>query len=140
MRSFFQTLEQLDNNTHLKLDSVLKQLSFNEQGLIPIITQDVTSKAVLMMAWMNADALQQTLTTKRMTYWSRSRAALWLKGETSGHYQALQSMHLDCDGDAIVCQVEQTGAACHTGRPSCFYLKVDSENKTVSVQGNASKN
>ncbi|MCG8317248.1 MAG: phosphoribosyl-AMP cyclohydrolase, partial [Pseudomonadales bacterium] len=110
-------------------------LAFNEQGLIPVITQAANTKTMLMFAWMNKEALQQTIATKRMTYWSRSRQQLWIKGETSGHVQRVVSMAFDCDGDAILCQVEQEGAACHTGRQSCFYLNVDPENQQVVVHG-----
>ena len=88
-----------------------------------------------MFAWMNLDALKQTIATKRVTYWSRSRQQLWVKGDTSGHTQKLLTMSFDCDGDVILCQVEQQGAACHTGRTSCFYLNVDIEQDAVIVQG-----
>jgi phosphoribosyl-AMP cyclohydrolase len=93
--------------------------------LIPVITQDATGKAVLMFAWMNKEALYQTLSMGRMTYWSRSRKQLWLKGETSGHIQTLVSMAFDCDGDAILCQVNQEGAACHSAQNPCFYINFD---------------
>jgi phosphoribosyl-AMP cyclohydrolase len=86
-----------------------------------------------MLAWMNKDALLQTLESGRMTYWSRSRKKLWVKGETSSHYQTLVSMRLDCDGDAILCQVQQSGVACHTGRANCFYFEVDRDNQAVTV-------
>ena len=91
---------------------------------------------MLMLAWLNKDALQKTLATKRMTYWSRSRQQLWVKGETSGHVQRLVAMSFDCDGDAILCQVEQQGAACHTGRQSCFYLNADLEKHQIHVSEN----
>jgi phosphoribosyl-AMP cyclohydrolase len=130
---YFQKLEQHPDNAPLELSEVTDNLAFNEQGLIPVITQDATSKAVLMFAWMNKEALYQTLSTGRMTYWSRSRKQLWIKGETSGHIQALVSMAFDCDGDAILCQVNQEGAACHTGRTHCFYLKVDIERQQICV-------
>jgi len=92
-----------------------------------------------MFAWMNVEALEHTLSSRRMTYWSRSRNKLWIKGESSGHTQALVSMSFDCDGDTILCQVEQSGAACHTGRPNCFYLDVELEQKQVRIRGNASQ-
>lgn len=133
IRSYFINLENHNAQLPIELADVIKQLAFNPQGLIPVITQDATSKTVLMLAWMNKDALSQTLATKRMTYWSRSRNELWVKGETSGHTQSLVSMSFDCDGDAILCQVNQVGAACHTGRTDCFYLNVDIENKQVNV-------
>lgn len=132
---YFVSLERHDNNSPLDLSDVIEQLAFNDQGLIPAITQDVNSKDVLMFAWMNKEALLHTLETKRVTYWSRSRQQLWIKGETSGHIQKLVSMAFDCDGDTILCQVEQEGAACHTGRESCFYLQVDEDENRVWVIG-----
>ena len=132
-RDYFIALEQLGNNSSLALPEVIEQLAFNEQGLIPVITQDAETKTMLMFAWMNKEALQKTLATKRMTYWSLSRQQLWVKGETSGHIQRVVSMSFDCDGDAILCQVEQQGAPCHTGRESCFYLNVESGNQQVIV-------
>lgn len=135
-RSYFQALEQHDSNIPLALQDVIEQLDFNEQGLIPVITQDAQSKTVLMFAWMNKEALLITLETKRMTYWSRSRQQLWIKGETSGHVQTLVAMSYDCDGDVMLCQVKQQGAACHTGRQSCFYLNVDLEKQQIHVAEN----
>jgi phosphoribosyl-AMP cyclohydrolase len=134
-RHYFKALEQADVSLPLELAEVLSQLPFNEQGLLPVITQDVTSKKVLMLAWMNKVSLCQTLQTKRMTYWSRSRESLWVKGETSGHTQSLKSIAFDCDGDAILCQVEQIGAACHTGRTDCFYLQVDLDQSRIFIRG-----
>ena len=132
-REYFLALEKLKNNSSLALNEVIEQLAFNEQGLIPVITQDAKTKTMLMFAWMNMEALHKTLATKKVTYWSRSRQQLWVKGETSGHVQRVISMSFDCDGDAILCQVEQQGAPCHTGRKSCFYLNVKSENQQVIV-------
>jgi phosphoribosyl-AMP cyclohydrolase len=86
-----------------------------------------------MLAWMNKAALSETLATGYVTYWSRSRNQRWVKGETSGHTQELVSLSIDCDGDAILCQVNQTGAACHTGRKHCFYLQVDTQRQIVRV-------
>lgn len=100
-------------------------LTYNEQGLIPAIAQDATSGEVLMMAWMNAEAVARTLETGRVTYWSRSRAAFWVKGETSGHVQELVDFRIDCDRDTLLVRVNQTGAACHTGRRTCFYTGVE---------------
>lgn len=122
-RPFFQNLETLDCNQSLPLNEVVENLAFNEDGLIPVITQDVDTHEVLMMAWMNREALQQTLVTERMTYWSRSRNQLWIKGETSGNFQVLTSMRFDCDGDVVLCLVSQQGAACHTERKNCFYIE-----------------
>lgn len=94
---------------------------FDAAGLIAAIAQDAATGEVLMLAWMNADALQQTLETGRATYWSRSRGEIWVKGETSGHVQEVVEVRVDCDQDAVLLKVRQTGGACHTGRTSCFY-------------------
>ena len=99
-------------------------LRYNEAGLVPAIAQDVASGEVLMMAWMNQQAVAQTLATGRVTYWSRSRQAFWVKGETSGNVQELVSLRVDCDRDCLLMQVRQTGPACHTGRRTCFYTEV----------------
>lgn len=99
-------------------------LTFNDAGLIPAIAQDAETGEVLMMAWMNADAVAKTLETGRVTYWSRSRSAFWVKGETSGNVQELVSFRIDCDRDCILMQVNQTGPACHTNRRVCFYTEV----------------
>jgi phosphoribosyl-AMP cyclohydrolase len=99
-------------------------LAYDAQGLVPAIVQDHASGEVLMLAWMNADAVARTLATGRVTYWSRSRQAFWVKGETSGHVQRLVEMRLDCDRDCLLMLVEQAGPACHTNRRSCFYTSV----------------
>ncbi len=99
-------------------------LVFNDAGLIPAIAQDASSGQVLMMAWMNASAVQRTLETGCVTYWSRSRGAFWVKGETSGHTQELVDLRVDCDRDCLLLQVRQVGPACHTNRRSCFYTAV----------------
>tara|TARA_B100001121_G_C18606672_1_gene582186 strand:+ start:773 stop:1123 length:351 start_codon:yes stop_codon:yes gene_type:complete len=109
----------------------LSQLKFNENGLIPAIAQDFESGTVLMLAWMNVDSIRETLKTKRVTYWSRSRSALWVKGATSGHTQKLIEFRYDCDNDAILVLVEQKGPACHTNRKSCFFNKLLNENETA---------
>ncbi|MCR9148720.1 MAG: phosphoribosyl-AMP cyclohydrolase [Rhodobacteraceae bacterium] len=96
-------------------------LSYDANGLIPAIAQDAGSGEVLMMAWMNAEAVARTLATGRVTYWSRSRRAFWIKGESSGHVQRLVEMRVDCDRDCLLMLVDQTGPACHTDRRSCFY-------------------
>ncbi|WP_377505342.1 phosphoribosyl-AMP cyclohydrolase [Octadecabacter sp. R77987] len=98
-------------------------LTYNDAGLIPCIAQDQSGE-VLMMAWMNAQAVAQTLATGRVTYWSRSRGAFWIKGETSGHTQDLVDLRVDCDRDCLLAVVRQTGPACHTHRRSCFYTSV----------------
>jgi len=134
LSNYFKNLEQkTPSDSPLELNKVIDNLAYNEAGLIPVITQDAVSKKVLMLAWMNKESLLLTISTKRMTYWSRSREQLWIKGETSGHVQVLVSISFDCDGDAILCQVEQSGVACHTGRADCFYLKVNIENKQVFI-------
>lgn len=112
----------------------LDQVKWDEKGLIPAIAQDHQSGRVLMVAWMNEEALRLTVEEERAIYWSRSRNRLWRKGEESGHVQKLHELRLDCDGDVILLSVEQLGAiACHTGRESCFYrvLRDGSEWETV---------
>jgi phosphoribosyl-AMP cyclohydrolase len=104
-------------------------LTYDSNGLIPCIAQQDDTGEVLMMAWMNADAVAMTLQTKRVTYWSRSRQAFWIKGETSGHTQKLIDLRLDCDRDCLLAVVRQIGAACHTNRRSCFYTSVTSGNE-----------
>lgn len=99
-------------------------LRYDANGLIPCIAQDHANGDVLMLAWMNAEAVAQTIATGRVTYWSRSRAAFWIKGETSGHVQRLVELRMDCDGDCLLALVDQTGPACHTNRRSCFFTKV----------------
>jgi phosphoribosyl-AMP cyclohydrolase len=99
-------------------------LRYNDAGLIPAIAQDAVSGEVLMMAWMNAEAVARTLETGRVTYWSRSRQAFWVKGESSGHVQELIDFRVDCDRDCLLLLVRQTGPACHTNRRSCFYTAV----------------
>jgi|TARA_R110000823_G_scaffold16521_3_gene52864 phosphoribosyl-AMP cyclohydrolase len=100
----------------------LDQITWNEDGLLPAVAQDAESGRILMVAWMNREALKLTASEGRAVYWSRSRHKLWRKGEESGHIQRVREIRLDCDGDVIVLQVEQLGGiACHTGRESCFY-------------------
>ena len=98
----------------------IEQVKFDDKGLVPVVVQDVKTHAVLMVAYMNREALEKTLETGDMTYYSRSRQKLWRKGETSGHVQKLHELKLDCDGDTLLALVSQTGPACHTGRYSCF--------------------
>lgn len=99
-------------------------LRYNEAGLVPVVAQEAATGEVLMLAWMNAEAVARTLETGHVTYWSRSRAAFWVKGNTSGHAQTLVEMRVDCDRDALLVLVEQEGPACHTNRRSCFYTAV----------------
>ena len=100
-------------------------LKFDDRGLIPVIAQQHDTGEVLMLAWMNQLAVARTIETRRVTYWSRSRQAFWIKGETSGNTQALIELRYDCDKDCLLAMVDQTGPACHTNRRSCFYTRVD---------------
>ncbi len=119
-----------------QLPAWIQDVHFDAQGLIPAISQDAKTGDILMVAWMNADALAETVSTGRAVFWSRSRSRLWRKGEESGHVQRLLELRLDCDGDVLLLKVEQIGAiACHTGRASCFYRRLDS----VSSQGAESR-
>ena len=127
---FPQSLRNLHRGTLGRTQRVLvmkfdpKNLKFDDRGLVPVIAQDEADSAVLMLAWMNAEAIEKTLETGRVTYWSRSRQAFWIKGETSGHTQELVDLRIDCDRDCILAVVRQTGPACHTNRRSCFYTSV----------------
>lgn len=114
-------LEQAGLDDSRPLAEVLEAMPWNADGLIAAIAQQHDSGEVLMLAWMNRAALEETLASGQVCYWSRSRQQLWRKGETSGHRQRLVEARLDCDGDAILLLVEQQGPACHTGRPNCFY-------------------
>ena len=105
-------------------ENVLDRIVFDRDGLVPVITQSHASGEVLMLAWMSRDALAETLASGRMCYFSRSRGRLWRKGETSGQVQRLIELRLDCDGDALLALVDQTGVACHTGRRSCFFTRL----------------
>ncbi|WP_375690592.1 phosphoribosyl-AMP cyclohydrolase [Pseudooceanicola sp. LIPI14-2-Ac024] len=109
-------------------------LKYDAAGLIPAIAQDADSGEVLMMAWMNATSLAETLRTGRVTYWSRSRQELWRKGETSGHVQELVELRVDCDRDCLLMQVRQEGPACHTNRRSCFYTTVTEAGETIVME------
>ncbi|WP_197917954.1 phosphoribosyl-AMP cyclohydrolase [Thiosulfatihalobacter marinus] len=111
-----------------------KSLTYNEAGLIPAIAQDAESGEILMMAWMNAEAVTRTLQTGRVTYWSRSRQAFWIKGESSGHVQSLVDLRVDCDRDCILVTVNQTGPACHTNRRSCFFTAVRAGDEVELMQ------
>ena len=119
--SIWLQLEQAERGERHPLAEVLAAIPWNTDGLITAIAQQHDSGEVLMLAWMNREALLETLTTGRVCYWSRSRQTLWRKGESSGHRQRLVEARLDCDGDAVLLRVDQQGPACHTGRPNCFY-------------------
>jgi phosphoribosyl-AMP cyclohydrolase len=109
------------------IDTLIEQVRFDDKGLVGAIVQDHKTGEVLMFAWMNRESLAKTLSDGKACYWSRSRQKLWLKGESSGHVQTVKSVHLDCDGDALLLAVEQAGGACHTGHRSCFYRVADGE-------------
>jgi len=108
-----------------KENNYLQDIKWDEQGLVTAIAQDISSKSVLMVAWMNREALELTVNEQRAIYWSRSRQKIWRKGEESGHVQKLHNIYLDCDGDVLLLEVEQIGGiACHTGRKSCFFREL----------------
>jgi phosphoribosyl-AMP cyclohydrolase len=107
------------------MSDFIDSLKFDALGLVPAIAQQYDSGEVLMLAWMNRGAIEQTLATGQVCYWSRSRSALWRKGQTSGQVQRLVELRIDCDRDALLMKVDQTGVACHTGRRSCFYSRVE---------------
>jgi phosphoribosyl-AMP cyclohydrolase len=115
---------RMAKGAHLTLSDPSESVRFNADGLVPAVAQQYDSGEVLMMAWMNADALRETLATGRVCYWSRSRARLWRKGERSGQIQSLVEARLDCDGDTLLMLVDQQGPACHTGRRSCFSARL----------------
>ena len=106
-------------------------LKFTSDGLIPAIIQEQSTGRVLMMAWMNRASLEKTLATGRTYFWSRSRQTFWMKGETSGHTQTVKDIAFDCDGDTLLIQVEQTGAACHEGYKSCFFRSLEPDGKSL---------
>ncbi|MGB9736119.1 MAG: bifunctional phosphoribosyl-AMP cyclohydrolase/phosphoribosyl-ATP diphosphatase HisIE [bacterium] len=115
------------------MEDFIKTIKFDERGLVPAIAQDYITNDVLMLAYMNEEALRRTLLTHRVHYYSRSRKTLWLKGETSGHFQYVKSIFYDCDADAILIKVEQIGVACHTGHRSCFFSEFI-EGKIIDVE------
>ncbi len=108
-------------------NGAMLNVRYNSDGLVPAIAQDEDTREVLMLAWMDEEALRRTLTTGKATYWSRSRQEYWVKGETSGNHQAVVDVALDCDGDTILVTVRQTGAACHTGNRTCFFTPLTAE-------------
>ena len=114
------------------MENWIEKVKFNGHGLVPVIAQDCHSKKVRMLAYMNREALEKTLETGKVHYYSRSRKCLWLKGETSGHFQYLKSMSVDCDGDTLLLQIEQEGGiSCHTGHATCFYTTLNYEKETI---------
>lgn len=113
------------------IEKLIESIAFDANGLVAAIAQRHDSGEVLMMAWMNRDAVRETLETGQVTYWSRSRGKLWRKGETSGHRQTLRSLRIDCDGDALLLSVDQIGAACHTNRSNCFFREVGPDGLVV---------
>jgi len=131
MMGLFKDLESMRAGDSVPLADALAALPWNPDGLLPAIAQQHDSGEVLMLAWMNEQALRETLATGRLCYWSRSRQSLWRKGESSGQVQMLKEMYFDCDGDTILCRVDQTGPACHTGRRDCFYNKVEGDRLVV---------
>jgi phosphoribosyl-AMP cyclohydrolase len=114
---------------------ILDELKFDKAGLIPVIIQDHENNEVLMMAFMNREALQKTVESGRVCFWSRSRQEYWIKGETSGHTQTVKSVAYDCDGDALLIKVEQKGGACHVGYRSCFFREVSSNGNSSRIVG-----
>lgn len=120
--------------SHALDPKISEQLRTDERGLLPVVVQSVDSGAVLMLAWMDAEALRRTLSTGQATYWSRSRGEYWVKGETSGNRQQVRQALLDCDGDTLLLRVQQTGPACHTGASSCFGTTLPTASDDSSVQ------
>ena len=117
-----------------KFNNIIAEIKFNEQGLVPAIAQQHDSGEILMMAWMNADSIIETLNTNKVCYFSRSRNKLWYKGESSGQTQLLKEMLIDCDGDTILLKVDQNGVACHTGRRNCFFNKVSGDKIEINSE------
>ena len=128
----FKQLEKQSQGHTLALDEALANLKYNDDGLIPAIAQQHDTGEVLMMAWMNRQSIEETLTTGHVCYWSRSRNSYWRKGESSGNQQILKGLYADCDGDTLLVKVEQTGAACHTGRRDCFYNEISPNGLTIA--------
>ena len=128
----FKQLEKAKQGDHFDWHTLKSQVKFDQDGLIPAIAQQFDTKEVLMMAWMNMQSLEETLATGRVCYWSRSRQNYWRKGEESGQVQRLKGLAFDCDGDAILLSVDQTGPACHSGRRSCFYTAVQGSDVEIT--------
>jgi len=130
-KGVWKTLEKSPLDQSVPLREALDEIPWNADGLIPAIAQQYDSGEVLMLAWVNREALQETLNRGRVCYWSRSRRQLWRKGESSGQVQELREMRFDCDGDTLLLLVDQTGPACHTGRRGCFYNLVQGDRLVV---------
>ena len=124
MNPYSRTLEEQRGRRRKPMRTVLDVVKFNADGLVPAIAQQHDTGEVLMLAWMNAESIRETLLSGEVCYFSRSRASLWRKGETSGHRQRLVEMRVDCDGDTLLLLVDQTGPACHTGAHNCFFRTV----------------
>ena len=131
MTEIFKQLETAAVGHRTPVLEILNAIKFNNDGLLPAIAQQHDSGVVLMQAWMNREAIVETLMTGRVCYWSRSRQQYWRKGESSGHVQKLVAMYLDCDGDSLLLKVDQQGPACHTNRRSCFYNQLDSNSAQI---------
>jgi len=127
----FKDNEQQPEGFSVPLSEALDNLAFNDAGLVPVIAQQHDTGKVLMFAWMNRAAIEETLATGQVCYYSRSRKTLWRKGESSGQTQTLKALRVDCDGDVLLASVEQTGAACHTGRRDCFFWKLDNDTARI---------
>ena len=127
----FRALENAPAGESRPWSELRAALRFDDAGLIPVIAQQHDTGEVLMLAWMNAEALDETLASGRAVYWSRSRGRLWRKGETSGQVQRVVGLRVDCDGDALLLLVDQEGPACHTGRRSCFFHRTDGERAEI---------
>lgn len=127
----FKFLETANQGDKFDFEQIKTKLKFDENGLLPAIAQQFDTGEVLMLAYMNLAALEETLTTGRVCYWSRSRNNYWRKGEESGQIQLLKQARLDCDGDTLLLLVDQTGPACHSGRRSCFYNQIDKQNLEI---------
>lgn len=127
----FKDNEHQPEGFQVSLKEALDNLKYNAEGLVPAIAQQHDTGEVLMMAWMNREAIEETLNTGRVCYFSRSRNTLWRKGESSGQVQLLKELRFDCDADTVLMSVDQTGPACHTGRRDCFYWKADANNVTI---------
>jgi phosphoribosyl-AMP cyclohydrolase len=132
MSSIWKRLEAMAAGESVPLQEVLDALPWNADGLLPAIAQQHDTREVLMLAWMNRQALDETLATGRVCYFSRSRRQLWRKGESSGQVQELKALRFDCDGDTLLLEVDQTGPACHTGRRSCFFSRVEGDRVVVA--------